>query len=184
MAPVTGTLFLLGAGALLALGSRPGGGAGADRPGMVHAATPHLLPDPALEWLPGFRGDGIWPSRRLGRKGHAIFQSSDPITALAARSSRRLRAASRDCGTRTGAAPSGSTPALRCTTAGGTVVAMLLPPAADDERLTRAKEDLVFLLDGVARRPVLHDLAQVRATERRECGTASACDSPTRSSGS
>lgn len=173
VAAVTGTLLLLAAGVLIGFGlsswrrRRPGATARA----MVHAATPHLLPDPALEWLRRASGAmAVWAVEApTGGTGQAIFQSSDPATGpeaadLEAIEGRLAGLRDKD-GAGTERLDSGT---LLYHAAGGTVVAMLLPAAADGDRLARAKEDLVFLLDGVARRPVLHDLAQVRATPSTE----------------
>jgi len=173
VAAVTGTLLLLAAGALLVFGLASWRRRGPADPAraMVHAATPHLLPDPALEWLRRASGaTAVWAVEApSGGTGHAIFQSSDPTAGpggaeLEAIEGRLTGLRDKDGGG-TERLDSGT---LVYHAAGGTVVAMLLPATADTERLTRAKEDLVFLLDGVARRPVLHDLAQVRATPSAE----------------
>jgi len=173
LASVTGTLLLLAAGALLGFGlaswrrRRPTSTAAT----MVHAATPHLLPDPALEWLRRASGAlAVWAVEApSGGAGQAIFQSSDPAAGpggaeLEAIESRLTGLRDKD-GAGAERRDSGT---LLYHASVGTVVAMLLPAAAESDRLTRAREDLVFLLDGVGRRPVLHDLAQVRATPSAE----------------
>ncbi len=51
---------------------------------------------------------------------------------------------------------------LLTASAGGAVVAILLPSDASSSLQSHARADLGALLDGIGRRPVLHDLAQVQ----------------------
>ena len=170
---MTGALLLIAGGALLGYSlavwrrRRPPSTAAT----MVHAATPHLLPDPALEWLRRASGAlAVWAVEApSGSAGHAIFQSSDPAAGPGGAELEAIEGRLAGLRDKDGAgAERRDSGTLLYHASVGTVVAILLPAAAESDRLTRAREDLVFLLDGVGRRPVLHDLAQVRATPSAE----------------
>jgi diguanylate cyclase (GGDEF)-like protein len=131
----------------------------------VGASTPRLLPDPALSWLRRASGAlGVWALETgPGGAGSTTYQSLDPervpdAAVLEVIEQRLLASAQRD-GASAERLEAGL---LLAEGAGGSVAAALLaadaPPALQD--MTRS--DLASLLDGIGRRPVLHDLAQVQ----------------------
>lgn len=132
---------------------------------LTGAATPHLLPEPALEWLRRASGArGVWAVESKGPGlGEKTYQSLDAgwgageveLEVIA----RRLAGAAGRDGEGAERMESGL---LLTVSAGGAVVAILLPSDAAAGRQGAAREDLVALLDGVGRRPVLHDLSQVQ----------------------
>ena len=160
-------LLMGGAGATIGylLGRR------AARPSMRHgssrtdAATPHLLPDPALAWLRRASGAmGVWAVESTGPGlGHRTYQSLDPewsggVEVLEFIEHRLAAAANRE-GDAVERLDAGL---LLTSSAGGAVVAALLPADASGPRQTAVRTDLAALLDGVGRRPVLHELSQVQ----------------------
>ncbi len=159
-------LLMGGAGATLGylLGRR------AARPSVRHgssrteAATPHLLPDPALAWLRRASGArGVW-AVETGPDGigsttyQSLAPDRGPDDATLDNIERRLAACAQRDGTGAERLEAGL---LLTASAGGSVAAALLetdPPAGLQEA---TRNDLAALLDGIGRRPVLHDLAQV-----------------------
>ena len=132
---------------------------------LTGAATPHLLPDPALEWLRRASGAlGVWALESQGPgAGARTYQSIEPRWRVGESEleliERRLTAAAQRDGE---GAERMDTGLLLTASAGGAVVGALLPPDAPAARQTAARGDLAALLDGVGRRPVLHDLSQVQ----------------------
>ena len=132
---------------------------------LTGAATPHLLPDPALEWLRRASGAlGVWAVESSAPGlGEKTYQSLDPSWTvgdeqLEAIERRLASSAARDGDT----AERLETGLLLTTSAGGAVVGALLPPDSAAARQEAVRGDLAALLDGVGRRPVLHDLSQVQ----------------------
>lgn len=133
--------------------------------GLPDAATPHLLPDPALEWLRRAVGAlGVWAIETKGPgQGARIYQSlaaewraADAELELI---EERLSASARRDGEGAERLDAGL---LLTVSAGGAVVAALLPSATTQPMQATVRSDLAALLDGIGRRPVLHDLAQVQ----------------------
>jgi diguanylate cyclase (GGDEF)-like protein len=168
-AVTTAGLLLLfgGAGAAIGflVGRRVRGGHRHSLSGRTNAATPYLLPDPALEWLRRAAGAfGVWAIETKGPGlGARTYQSLDP--GWGARESeldvieQRLNASSKRDGE---GAERLDTGLLLTASAGGAVVAILLPSDVPSASQSQVRADLGALLDGIARRPVLHDLAQVQ----------------------
>ena len=158
-------LLLLGlaAGAALGwwLGRRSGG------PRLAPGVAPHLLPDPALEWLRrGHQALGVWIAEMDAEEGapHAE-RIVDPdrlsVAQIVAVDRRLERARDQE---QTGVERMGSgTLVFRAT--GGVAVALLLPEGVDPVRLAAADGDLLRLVDGVRRRPHLVQLAQAHTQE-------------------
>lgn len=132
---------------------------------LTRAATPHLLPDPALEWLRRASGArGVWALESTAPGlGEKTYQSLDPSWAvgdaeLDAIERRLASSAARDGET----AERMDAGLLLTASAGGAVVGAVLPPDVPATRQEAVRGDLAALLDGVGRRPVLHDLSQVQ----------------------
>lgn len=127
--------------------------------------TPHLLPEPALAWLRRATGAHAVFAVEAGRDGRGgrEYQAVDPAwpggEAELALIATRLRAASEREGDGAERMEAGF---LLTASSGGTAVAVLLPASASPALRAAARSDLLALLEGVARRPVLHDLAQVQ----------------------
>ncbi len=148
-------------GVLLARRRRPAP-AGAPAGGAV---TPHLLPDPALAWLR--RATGAHAILVLesgqGGSGGREYQAVDPqwdgdeseLALLAT----RLRAAAERDGDGAERLEGGF---LLTASSAGTAVGVLLSATASAAARAAARGDVLALLEGVVRRPVLHDLAQVQ----------------------
>jgi len=132
---------------------------------LIHAATPLLVPDPALAWLRrAVRARGVWAiEQRAGAGGTRTYQSLDPGWVASEPEldlvERRLAAIAAKDGEGAERLESGL---LLTVAAAGSVVAALLTPDAGPEQRATTRSDLAALLDGIGRRPVLHDLAQVR----------------------
>lgn len=131
----------------------------------TEAATPHLLPDPALAWLRRASGAlGVWALESKGPdQGTRTYQSLDPAGSVASGVLEAIEHRMSDSATRNDASVERMNAGLLLTnSAGGAVVGMLLPPGTSGAVVAAAREDLAALLDGIGRRPVLHDLAQVQ----------------------
>ena len=166
---VTAPWLLALAGAAIGLPPRP---ARPHRPilrpsgGLPEAATPHLLPDPALEWLRRASGAfGVWAIETKGPGlGARTYQSLAPAWAATDAEidliEQRLGAAAQRDGEGAERLDAGL---LLSAAAGGAVAGVLLPADASATAAGRASAPTsMALLDGVGRRPVLHDLAQVQ----------------------
>lgn len=132
---------------------------------LTGAATPHLLPDPALEWLRRASGAlGVWAVESGGPGlGERRYQSIDPAwqagdEQLEAVERRLAASATRDGVT----AERMDIGLLLTASAAGAVVGAVVPADTPAGRQEAVRGDLVALLDGVGRRPVLHDLSQVQ----------------------
>jgi len=128
------------------------------------AATPRLLPDPALSWLRRASGArGVWAVETgPAGSGSTTYQSlapdRGPDDATLDSIEQRLAACARRDGTSAERLAAGL---LLTASAGGSVTAALLEPDASAGLQEATRNDLAALLDGIARRPVLHALAQV-----------------------
>jgi diguanylate cyclase (GGDEF)-like protein len=166
MAPGVSALELL-------LAAAAGGAAGwvaARRRGPAPIApgvAPHLLPDPALEWLRrAYGGLGVWVAeldpREEGPRAERIVDperlSSAQITAV----DRRLERA-RDQEQSGAERMEGGTLVFHA--ASSVAVGLLLPEGVDPARLTLVEGDLKRLLEGVRRRPHIVELAQAQSQD-------------------
>jgi diguanylate cyclase (GGDEF)-like protein len=126
--------------------------------------TPRLLPDPALGWLRRARGAlGVWAVETgPAGAGSTTYQSLDPDRAPDPATldiiEGRLAASARRDGPSVERLDAGL---LMLQGAGGSVAAVLLDAGCSSGLQEAARGDLAALLDGIGRRPVLHDLAQV-----------------------
>jgi len=167
---VINTLVWFAAGAALGaflVQRRRQGASGLTLPGADAA----LLPDPALGWLAGARGAlGVWVS-------HPVTDHDAPLRWSRVVPGERLSAAMvGDIEQRlTGCHREGSSGGTRLdsgtllhASAGGLTAAVLLPTGAPADALQAASADLVALLDGLGRKPMLE-----RAIEEGEGPTES-----------
>lgn len=135
------------------------------RSSLPDAATPHLLPDPALEWMRrAVDALGVWAIETKGPgRGARTYQSLAPEWRAANAEleliEQHLNASTARDG---GGAERLDAGLLLIESAGGVVVAALVPPGATQGIQATVRRDLASLLDGIGRRPVLHDLAQVQ----------------------
>jgi diguanylate cyclase (GGDEF)-like protein len=147
--------MVIGAGGALVWARRPGAAIG------TLGVDPTLAPDPALRWLAGARqASGVWVSSVIkegeaGPRWHRVVPggrlSIEAVTAVEERlAALRTQAAS--------GAERLESGALLYASAGGLIAGMLLPVDARAETLREAGDDLVALLDGLARRPMLESL--------------------------
>ncbi|MGH7513137.1 MAG: diguanylate cyclase [Gemmatimonadales bacterium] len=152
---------LAGAGVGWALGRRRAGLAIAPEVG------PHLLPDPALEWLRRAYGAlGVWVAeldpREEGPRAERIVDAERlSVTQIVAVDRRLERARDQE---QSGAERMDSG-TLVFHAAAGTAVAVLLPPDFDATRLAPVEADLRRLLEGARRRPQIVALAQAQTQE-------------------
>lgn len=162
---MTGLLLLLsGAAAGFLAGRRLRRTAKGHASALIGAATPHIVPDPALSWLRrALEARGVWAIELRGHEGgRRTYQSLDPGWVVSEPEleviERRLVAiAERD-----GESAERMEPGLLLTASdGGSVVAALVARDPGKNERTAIRGDLTALLDGIGRRPVLHDLAQV-----------------------
>ncbi|HET7600234.1 MAG TPA: GGDEF domain-containing protein [Gemmatimonadales bacterium] len=131
------------------------------------AAGPHLLPDPALDWLRRAHGAlGIWVSEEAGetdepRTERVVDAEQLSVAQIAAVDRRLERAREQEQGG--GERIDGGTLVYRAHA--GIAVAMLLPDAAGVDALGAAERDLDRLLEGARQRPQIVALAQARSQE-------------------
>jgi diguanylate cyclase (GGDEF)-like protein len=161
------TLLVLLLGALLGAGaawlfSRRGG-----LPGVAPGVSPHLLPDPALEWLRRAHGaTGVWVAEMDSREGepHAerVVDAERLSVAQIVAVDRRLERA-RDQEQSGAERLEGGTLVFHA--AAGVAVGLLLPGGPDAGRLEVAESDLRRLADGVRRRPQMVQLVQAHTQE-------------------
>ena len=137
------------------------------RPGLAPGVSPHLLPDPALEWLRRAHGaTGVWVAEMDSRDGepHAervVDAERLSVTQIVAVDRRLERARDQE---QSGAERmEGGTLVFHA--AAGIAVGLLLPGGADAVRLEKAESDLRRLADGVRRRPQIVQLAQANTQE-------------------
>jgi diguanylate cyclase (GGDEF)-like protein len=152
---------LAGAGAGWALARRRAGLA------IAPVAGPHLLPDPALEWLRRAYGAlGVWVAeidpREEGPHAERIVDAERlSVTQIVAVDRRLERARDQE---QSGAERMDSG-LLVFHAAGGTAVALLLPTDFDATRLDLVETDLRRLLEGARRKPQIVALAQAQTQE-------------------
>ncbi len=151
---------LLGAGAAWLLRRRRA-------PGVAPGVSPHLLPDPALEWLRRAHGaTGVWVAEMDSREGepHAerVVDAERLSVAQIVAVDRRLERA-RDQEQSGAERMEGGTLVFHA--AAGIAVGLLLPGGSDGTRLDAAEGDLRRLADGVRRRPQIVQLAQASTQE-------------------
>jgi diguanylate cyclase (GGDEF)-like protein len=157
-------LIVLAAGAGLAgwaLGRRP------QRGKMGTAVAPHLLPDPALDWLRRAHGaTGVWISEldpnEEGPRAERIVDAERLSVSQIVAVDRRLERA-RDQEQSGGERMEGGLFVFHAQ--GGAAVGLLLPEKTEAVRLARVEDDLRRLLDGVRRKPQIVALAQAQSQE-------------------
>jgi diguanylate cyclase (GGDEF)-like protein len=152
---------LLGAGAAWFLVRR------GRAPRVAPGVSPHLLPDPALEWLRRAHGaSGVWVAEMDTREGEpraerVVDAERLSVTQIVAVDRRLERARDQE---QSGAERmEGGTLVFHA--AAGIAVGLLLPGGADAFRLQTAENDLRRLADGVRRRPQIVQLAQANTQE-------------------
>jgi diguanylate cyclase (GGDEF)-like protein len=134
----------------------------------VHSGvSPHLLPDPALEWLRrAHRAVGVWVTeldpQEEGPRAERIIEPERLSVAQIVAVDRRLERA-RDQEQSGAERMEGGMLVFHAQ--GGAAVGLLLPEAFDAARLENVEEDLRRLLEGVRRRPHLVALTQAQAQE-------------------
>ena len=136
-------------------------------PGVAPGVSPHLLPDPALEWLRRAHGaSGVWVAEMDLRDGepHAerVVDADRLSVAQIVAVDRRLERA-RDQEQSGAERMEGGTLVFHA--AAGVAVGLLMPGGADAVRLEAAESDLRRLADGVRRRPQIVQLAQASTQE-------------------
>ena len=128
---------------------------------------PHLLPEPALEWLRRSYGAlGVWVAeldpREEGPRAERIVDAERlAVTQIVAVDRRLERARDQE---QSGAERMDSG-TLVFHAGAGTAVGLLLPPDFDANRLGLVEADLRRLLEGVRRRPQIVALAQAQTQE-------------------
>jgi diguanylate cyclase (GGDEF)-like protein len=126
------------------------------------AAGAHLVPDPALGWLlRAHQGLGVWIAELDVEEGaprieRRLTPDRLSVAQVAAADRRVERAREQD----QNGAERLDAGTLVFRSAGGVVVALLLPAGAASEALPAAERDLTALLEGVRRRPDVVALAQ------------------------
>ena len=136
-------------------------------PGVAPGVSPHLLPDPALEWLRRAHGaTGVWVAEMDTSDGepHAerVVDAERLSVAQIVAVDRRLERA-RDQEQSGAERMEGGTLVFHA--AAGVAVGLLLPGGSDSGRLAAAESDLRRLADGVRRRPQIVQLAQASTQE-------------------
>jgi diguanylate cyclase (GGDEF)-like protein len=152
---------VLGAGAVWALVRR------GRSPGVAPGVSPHLLPDPALEWLRRAHGaSGVWVAEMDSRDGEPraerVVDAERLSIAQIVAVDRRVERA-RDQEQSGAERMEGGTLVFHA--AAGIAVGLLVPGGADAARLESAESDLRRLADGVRRRPQIIQLAQANTQE-------------------
>ena len=129
---------------------------------LAAGVGPHLLPDPALEWLRrAYGASGVWVAeldpREEGPHAERIVDADRLSVAQIVAVDRRLERA-RDQEQSGAERMDGGMLVFHA--AAGTAVALLLPEGFDAGRLVLVEADLHRLLDGARRRPQVVALAQ------------------------
>jgi len=136
-------------------------------PGVAPSVSPHLLPDPALEWLRrAHQALGVWIAEVDDSQGETRAERIvDPdrlsVAEIVAVDRRMERA--RDQEQSGVERMEGGTLVFRGES--GVAVGLLLPVGHDASRMPAVDTDLRRLLDGVRRRPHMVELAQARTQE-------------------
>lgn len=136
-------------------------------PGVAPGVSPHLLPDPALEWLRRAHGaTGVWVAEMDSSEGEPhserVVDAERLSVAQIVAVDRRLERA-RDQEQSGAERMEGGTLVFHA--AAGIAVGLLLPGGADAGRLDVAESDLRRLADGVRRRPQIVQLVQAHTQE-------------------
>lgn len=134
---------------------------------LAMGVGPHLLPDPALEWLRrSHEALGVWVAeldpREEGPRAERIVEAERLEVAQIVAVDRRLERARDQVQSGVERMESGI---LVFHAAAGAAVGLLLPILSDAAALALAEDDLKRLLDGVRRRPQIVELAQAQADE-------------------
>ena len=128
--------------------------------------SPHLLPDPALDWLRRcYQALGVWIAElheREGPRAERVVDGERLTVAQIVAVDRRLERA-RDQEQSGAERMEGGTLVFHA--GGGVAVGMLLPDGGGTMRLAEAEIDLRRLADGVRRRPQIIELAQAQTQE-------------------
>ena len=140
------------------------------RRGTTHMAAgvaPHLLPEPALEWLRrSHEALGVWVTeldpREEGPRAERIVDAERLEVGQIVAVDRRLERARDQEQSGVERMESGI---LVFHAASGAAVGLLLPTLSDATTLALAEDDLKRLLEGVRRRPQIVELAQAQADE-------------------
>jgi diguanylate cyclase (GGDEF)-like protein len=143
------------------LGRRP------RRSGVHAGVSPHLLPDPALEWLRrANRALGVWITEldpnEEGPKAERIIEPERLSVAQIVAVDRRLERARDQEQSGVERMESGM---LVFHAAGGAAVGLLLPDGVESAALAGVEDDLRRLLEGIRRRPHIVALTQAQAQE-------------------
>ncbi len=136
-------------------------------PGVAPGVSPHLLPDPALEWLRrAHSATGVWVAEVDSSDGepHAerVVDAERLSVAQIVAVDRRLERA-RDQEQSGAERMEGGTLVFHA--AAGIAVGLLLPGGSEGGRLEAAESDLRRLADGVRRRPQIVQLVQAHTQE-------------------
>jgi diguanylate cyclase (GGDEF)-like protein len=136
-------------------------------PSLAAGVGPHLLPDPALEWLRRAYGAlGVWVAEldpgEEGPHAERIVEAERLSVGQIVAVDRRLERARDQEQSGAERLDSGT---LVFHAAAGTAVALLLPPGFDASALDLVEADLRRLLDGARRRPQVVALAQAQTQE-------------------
>jgi diguanylate cyclase (GGDEF)-like protein len=134
---------------------------------IASAVAPHLLPDPALEWLRrAHQALGVWitelDASEEGPRAERILEPEQLSVAQIVAVDRRLERA-RDQEQSGVERMEGGMLVFRGQ--GGAAVGLLLPEQFEAARLDGVEDDLRRLLDGVRRRPHIVALTQAQAQE-------------------
>jgi diguanylate cyclase (GGDEF)-like protein len=136
-------------------------------PRLAPGVSPHLLPDPALEWLRhSHQALGVWIAEldptEEGPRAERIVDAERLSVGQIVAVDRRLERA-RDQEQSGAERMEGGTLVFHA--AAGAAAGLLLPEGMDAARLERVENDLRRLLDGLRRRPQIIALAQARTAE-------------------
>jgi diguanylate cyclase (GGDEF)-like protein len=134
---------------------------------LAAGVAPHLLPEPALEWLRrSHEALGVWLTeldpREEGPRAERIVDAERLQVAQIVAVDRRVERARDQEQSGVERMESGI---LVFHAAGGAAVGLLLPILSDAATLAVAEDDLKRLLEGVRRRPQIVELAQAQADE-------------------
>ena len=135
--------------------------------GMHTGVSPHLLPDPALEWLRrAHQAIGVWISEldpgEEGPRAERIIQPERLSVAQTVAVDRRLERARDQEQSGVERLESG---VLVFHAQAGAAVGLLLPPGFETAGLATVEDDLRRLIEGVRRRPQIVALTQAQAQE-------------------
>jgi diguanylate cyclase (GGDEF)-like protein len=136
-------------------------------PRLAPGVSPHLLPDPALEWLRrSHQALGVWiaelePSEE-GPRAERIVDAERLTVGQIVAVDRRLERA-RDQEQSGAERMEGGTLVFHA--AAGAAAGLMLPQGFDAARLEQVEHDLRRLLDGLRRRPQIIALAQAQTAE-------------------